>query len=60
MHILEFYLQVDIVLHESHSGISRPAFLIVVADNIFIVRIRMLRQVPLYQITGFFGSESEK
>lgn len=42
--------QVDIVLHEAHPSIPRPALLIVVAYNVLVVGIWMLCQVPLNQV----------
>ena len=52
--------KIDVMFHQSHSSISWPAFFVVVSDNVFIVGIRMFGQVPLNQITSFFGSKSEK
>ena len=52
--------KIDVMFHQSHSSISWPAFFVVVSDNVFIVGIRMFGQVPLDQITCFFGSKSEK
>ena len=49
------YSQIHVVLHESHAGITRPALLVVVADDVLVVRVRMLGQVALDQVTCFFG-----
>ena len=51
--------QVDVVFHQTHAGITRPAFLVVVADDVLVVGIRMLRQVALDEVARFFGSEAE-
>lgn len=45
------------MFHESHASISRPALLVVVADNVLIVRIRVFRQVSLDQVSSFFCCE---
>ena len=44
------YSQVDVVLHEPHPGVARPALLVVVADDVLVVRVGMFRQVALYQV----------
>mmetsp|Transcript_12946 Transcript_12946/g.36300 ORF Transcript_12946/g.36300 Transcript_12946/m.36300 type:complete len:230 (+) Transcript_12946:5114-5803(+) len=44
--------QVHVVLHQPHSGIPWPALLIVIANNVFIVWVRVLREIPLDQILG--------
>jgi hypothetical protein len=49
--------QVDVVLHQSHSGVTRPALLVVVSDDVFVVGIGMFRQVSLDQVAGFFCCE---
>jgi hypothetical protein len=43
--------QVDIVLHQPHPAISWPAFLIIIADNVFIVGVRVLGQKSLDQVS---------
>jgi hypothetical protein len=48
------------VFHQSHSRVSRPAFLVVVADDVLVVRVGMFGQVTLNQISSFFGRESEE
>lgn len=52
-------LQIHVVFHQPHSSISRPAFLIVVAYNVFIVGVGMLSQVPLDQISCLVSREPE-
>ena len=44
--------QVDVVLHQPHASIAGPALLVVVAHDVLVVGVRMLRQVPLDQISG--------
>ena len=51
--------QVDIVFHESHASIPRPALLVVVADNVLVVRVRVLCQVALDELPGLLGCEPE-
>lgn len=51
------YLQVDIMFHKTHTRVSGPALLIVIPDNVFIVRVRMLSQVSLDQVTSFLCSK---
>lgn len=48
------------MLHQSHSSISGPALLIVVAYNVLIVGIRVLGKVALNQIPGLIGRKPEK
>ena len=38
--------QVKVMLHKPHASISWPALLVVVAHNVLIVGVRVLRQVP--------------
>lgn len=52
-------LQIHIMFHQPHSSISRPTFLIVVAYNVFIVRVRVLSQVPLDQISCLISRKPE-
>ncbi len=52
--------KIDIVSHQSHSGISRPALLVSVADDILKVRIWLLGQESLDQILRLFSTESEE
>lgn len=52
--------QVNVVFHQSHPGIPWPAFLVVVANDVFVVRIWMFCEVSLYEFSGFLCSESEK
>ena len=47
--------KINIMLYKSHARISRPAFPVVVANNVFIVRIRMLCKVPLDKITSILS-----
>lgn len=50
-------LQVDIMLHQSHAGVTWPTLLVVVTNYVFVVGVRVLRQVPLNQIPGLVGRE---
>lgn len=52
--------QINVVLHQPHARVAGPALLVVVADNVLIVRVRMLRQVALDQIAGFFSGKPTK
>ena len=45
------------MLHEAHPGISGPAFLVIIANNVFIVGVWMFRQVTLDQIPSLIGCE---
>lgn len=39
--------QIHVMLHKAHAGITWPAFLVVVAHNVFVVRIGVFGQVTL-------------
>lgn len=52
--------QIDIMLHKSHPTIFRPAFAIIVANNIFIIGIWILSQISLNQFSGFITGELEQ
>lgn len=54
------HLQVDVVFHQPHPGVTWPALLVVVAHNVLIVGVRVLREVPLNQISGLVSREPEK
>ena len=45
------------MLHKTHACIPGPALLVVVSDDVLVVRIRMLRQVTLDQVTGLLCRE---
>jgi len=45
------------MFHQSHASIAWPAFPVVVADDVLIVRVRMFRQVTLDQISCFLRRE---
>ena len=51
--------EVDIVLDEPHPAVTRPALLVVVPNQILVVRIRVGAQVSLDQVARFIGRESE-
>lgn len=52
--------KVDIMLHQPHAGISGPTLPIVVAHNVLIVGVGVLRQVALDQISRLLSSEAEE
>ena len=52
--------EVDVVLHQAHARVARPALLVVVADNVLVVRIRVLRQVALDQVARLLCGETEQ
>ena len=37
------------MLHEAHSAVPRPAFLVVVPDDVLVVRVRIFGEEPLNQ-----------
>jgi len=47
------------MFHQSHAAISWPAFLVVVADKVFVVGVRVFCEVPLNQIAGLILLETE-
>ena len=51
--------QVDIMLHETHAGISWPALLVVVPHNVLVVGVRVLSEVSLDEVFGLLSSEAE-
>lgn len=51
--------QVDVMFHETHAGISRPALLVIVAHNVLVVWVRVLCEVALDQVPGLISRESE-
>ena len=52
--------QVDIMFHEPHASISRPTLLVIVADNVLVVWVWVLRQVSLDQVTSLLGCKPEE
>lgn len=48
------------MLHESHSAVFRPAFSIIVPDDIFIVGIRIFSEVPLDQFPCLIAGKLEE
>ena len=48
------------MFHQPHPGITRPTLLVVVADDVLVVRVRVLGQVPLDEVPGLLGAESEE
>lgn len=45
------------MLHETHARVAWPALLVVVTDDILVVRIGVLRQVTLDQVARFLRRE---
>ena len=45
------------MFHESHASISRPALLVVVANNILVVGVRMFGEVPLNELPSLLSCE---
>lgn len=45
------------MLHEAHAGISGPALLVIIANDVFIVGVRVLCQVTLDQVPSFICCE---
>ena len=52
--------QVDIVLHEAHARVARPALLVVVAHDVLVVGVWVLCQEALDQVLCLFRAESEQ
>lgn len=52
--------QVHVVFHQAHPSVAWPTLLVVVADDVLVIRVRMLGQITLNQIARFFGVESKK
>jgi len=50
--------QVDIMSHQSHSRITRPALLVLVADDILEVRVWLLRQEALDKVSRLVSGEA--
>lgn len=51
--------QIDVVLDQTHPAVSRPTLLVVVTDQVLVVRIGVGREVSLDEIARLFGRESE-
>ena len=49
--------QVDVVLHEAHARVARPAPLVVVPHDVLVVRVGVLGQVALDQVARLLGGE---
>lgn len=54
------YSKGEVYLHETHSLIARPTLAVVVPDDVLIVGVRVLREVPLDQVPRFLSAESEE
>ena len=51
--------QVHVVLHQSHARVTRPALLVVVAHDVLVVGVRVLRQEALNQVLRLLRREPE-
>ena len=51
--------EIDIVLDETHTAITRPTALVIIADDIVIRRIRIGAEVSLDEISRFLRCEAE-
>ena len=47
------------MLHQPHPTVSRPALLVIVPDNVLIIRVRILRQKALDQVSGLILHKPE-
>ena len=47
-------------LHEPHPLIPGPALAIVVPHDVLVVRVGVLREVPLDEVSGLLGVEAEE
>ena len=47
------------MLDQSHPTVSRPALLVVVTDQVLVVRIWVRREVSLDEISRFVGGEAK-
>lgn len=52
--------KIDVMLHQSHTTILRPALSVVVANHVFIIGIRIFSQIPLDQLSCLITCELEK
>ena len=52
--------EIHVVLHQPHASVSRPAFLVIVANNVLVVGVRVLCEVSLNQVTSLLGRKSEE
>eukprot|EP00123_Amoebidium_parasiticum_P018099 comp24100_c1_seq1/m.43516 comp24100_c1_seq1/g.43516 ORF comp24100_c1_seq1/g.43516 comp24100_c1_seq1/m.43516 type:complete len:578 (+) comp24100_c1_seq1:3557-5290(+) len=52
--------QVHVVLHQAHALVTWPALLVVVAHDVLVVGVGVLRQVLLDQVPALLGREPEE
>lgn len=52
--------QVHVVLHETHAGITGPALLVVVTDNVLVVGVGVFGEVALDQVTSLLSGETKE
>mmetsp|Transcript_98960 Transcript_98960/g.262869 ORF Transcript_98960/g.262869 Transcript_98960/m.262869 type:complete len:322 (-) Transcript_98960:3361-4326(-) len=51
--------QVHVVLHAAHAAVAGPAHLVVVADDVLVVGVGVLREEPLDEVAGLLFAEAE-
>lgn len=47
------------MFHQPHAAVARPAFFVVVADDVFVVGVGMFGEVALDELAGFVAVEAE-
>ena len=52
--------KVDVMFHQSHPAIFRPAFSVVIANYILVIWVRILCQISLDKFPGLIICELEK
>ena len=51
--------EVDVMLHQPHARVARPALLVVVPDDVLVVGVRVLGQVALDEVPRLLCGEAE-
>ena len=52
--------KVDIVLDETHTAVTRPALLVVVSEDVGVVRVGLSREISLNEIARLLLREAEE
>ena len=52
--------EIDIVLDETHTTVSRPAALVVIADDVVVGRVRIRAEVPLNEVPSLLSCKAEQ
>ena len=52
--------QVDVMLHETHAGVTWPALAVVVPYDVLVVRVWVLRKVPLDEVLALVRTEAQQ